>query len=345
LSLSRIRVRLYGCTIVASVVVLALLPMPASQAGFWSDLFKGSKKNEKREKPKSTAAATPKHAAPAPEKHAAPPKPAASPALAAVPKSEGVEEARLSKPVAAAPKCVPAKFRIVVDVGHTAESEGALSARNVPEFNFNLNLARRVVEGLKAEGFAQAKLLVTEGKARPSLVRRVNAANHLHADLFLSIHHDSVPDKMMENWEFEGKKSHFSDRFSGYGVFVSKSNPDFESSFQFARLIGNQMRAQGFKFANQYTLPVMGKYRHDLLDKQAGVYRYDDLIVLRSTDMPAALLEAGSIINRDEELQMASPERQDKTAFAVTAALREYCGLPPVKPPPTPPDAQAKVDH
>jgi N-acetylmuramoyl-L-alanine amidase len=61
--------------------------------------------------------------------------------------------------------------------------------------------------------------------------------------------------------------------------------------------------------------------------------------------MPAALLEAGSIINRDEELQMASPERQDKTAFAVTAALREYCGLPPVKPPPTPPDAQAKVDH
>jgi hypothetical protein len=42
---------------------------------------------------------------------------------------------------------------------------------------------------------------------------------------------------------------------------------------------------------------------------------------------------------------MASPERQDKTAFAVTAALREYCGLPPAKPPATPPDAQAKADH
>jgi N-acetylmuramoyl-L-alanine amidase len=346
LSTSRIRVRLYGCTIVASVVVLTLLPMQASHAGFWSDLFKGSsKKNEKREKARSAAAATPRHAASAPEKHAAPPKPAASPALAAVPKPEDVEEARLSKPVAAAQKCVPEKFRIVVDVGHTAESEGALSARNVPEFNFNLNLAKRVVEGLKADGFAQARLLVTEGKARPSLARRVNAANRLHADLFLSIHHDSVPDKMMEDWEFEGKKSHFSDRFSGYGVFVSRSNPDFKSSFQFARLIGDQMRAQGFKFADQYTLPVMGKYRHDLLDEQAGVYRYDDLIVLRSTEMPAALLEAGSIINRDEELQMASPERQDKTAFAVTAALREYCGLPPVKPPTPPPDAQAKADH
>ena len=44
--------------------------------------------------------------------------------------------------------------------------------------------------------------------------------------------------------------------------------------------------------------------------------------------MPAVLLEAGSIINRDEELEMASPERQDKTIGAVTDALKEYCGLP-----------------
>ena len=336
---SRPGVRRFGCTVIASAVTLLLLPMEASHAGFF-DFLRGKKSDA----PKSAGSS----------RHAAPAKPAAA-AKRATPKDAAaslraaVTKLRTGKPEAAeepaARACDPAKFRIVVDVGHTAESEGALSARNVPEFNFNLSLAKRVVERLKAEGFAQARLLVTEGKARPSLARRVNAANHLHADLFLSIHHDSVPDKMMEDWEFEGKKSHFSDRFSGYGVFVSKINPDFESSFQFARLIGNQMRAQGFKFANQYTLPVMGRYRHDLLDKEAGVYRYDDLIVLRSTDMPAALLEAGSIINRDEELQMASTERQDKTAFAVTAALREYCGLPPVKPPPAPPDAQAKVDH
>ncbi len=327
--------RLRGCTIVASVVALALLPMEASHAGIF-DFLRGSSK--KSEKPKSTAA--PKHAAPTPAKHTAPPKHAAPPELAAVPKSQAMEEARLSKPGVVAEKCVPAKFRIVVDVGHTAKSEGALSARNVPEFDFNLNLSKRIVERLKAEGFAQAKLLVTEGKARPSLARRVAAANHLHADLFLSIHHDSVPDNMMENWEYEGKKSHFSDRFSGYGVFVARTNPDFESSFKFARLLGRQMRAQGFKFADQYTLPIMGKNRHDLLDKEAGVYRYDHLIVLKNTEMPAALLEAGSISNRDEELQMASPERQDKTVTAVAAALREYCGLPPA-----PPDAQAKMDH
>ena len=134
-------------------------------------------------------------------------------------------------------------------MGHTAESEGAISARNVSEFVFNLRLARRIEEKLKAEGFAETRLLLTEGKARRSLVRRVAAANDLHANLFLSIHHDSVPNKFLEDWEFEGKKSRFSDRFSGYSVFVSRSNPDFKTSLAFAELIGKEMKAQGLDYA------------------------------------------------------------------------------------------------
>ena len=154
------------------------------------------------------------------------------------------------KPVAT--PCDPSKFRIVLDVGHTAESEGAISARNVSEFVFNLRLAKQIEEKLKAEGFAETRLLLTEGKARHSLVKRVAAANNLPADLFLSIHHDSVPNKFLEDWEFEGKKSHFSDRFSGYSVFVSRNNPDFRTSLSFAELIGKEMKAQGLDYAKQY---------------------------------------------------------------------------------------------
>jgi N-acetylmuramoyl-L-alanine amidase len=78
-------------------------------------------------------------------------------------------------------------------------------------------------------------------------------------------------------------------------------------------------------YARQYTLPIMGRYRHPLLDKDTGVYRYDELVVLRKTRMPAVLLEAGSIINRDEELAMTSPERQAMIASGVTAAVKEFC--------------------
>ena len=231
-------------TVIVAIAAMVLLPVEVSHAGWLSDLFKGSSKQSKSSRQGK------------PPKHVTSPKPAALAKRAAAPKRQTVKLAALGpvhlnpaalKPVAA--RCEPSKFRIVLDVGHTAELEGAISARNVSEFVFNLRLAKRIEEKLKAEGFAETKLLLTEGKARRSLVKRVAAANNLPADLLLSIHHDSVPNKFLEDWEFEGKKSRFSDRFSGYSVFVSRNNPDFKTSLSFAELIGKEMKAQGLDYA------------------------------------------------------------------------------------------------
>jgi N-acetylmuramoyl-L-alanine amidase len=134
-----------------------------------------------------------------------------------------------------------------------------------------------------------------------------------------------VPNKFLEDWEFEGKKSHFSDRFSGYSVFVSHSNADFKTSLSFAELIAKEMKAQGLQYAEQYSQPIMGRHRHPLLNKETGVYSYDELIVLRKTRMAAVLLEAGSIINRDEELKLDSAERRDIISSGVAAAVKEFC--------------------
>jgi N-acetylmuramoyl-L-alanine amidase len=312
-------------TIIAAMAALVLLPIEVSDAGWLQDVFKGSSKQGKSPKQFSSS------------KPAIPPKRANSPKRATVAKSAspkhhtvklaalGPAALNLPAPKPLATMCDPSKFRIVLDVGHTASSEGAISARNVAEFVFNQRLAQRIEEKLKAEGFAETRLLVTEGKARPSLVKRVAAANDLHANLFLSIHHDSVPDSLLENWEFEGKKSHFSDRFSGYSVFVSHDNPDFKTSLLFAELVAKEMKAQGLQYAQQYTQAIMGRYQHPLLNKETGVYSYDKHIVLKSTRMPAVLLEAGSIINRDEELKMDSPERQGIISSGVTAAVKEFC--------------------
>jgi N-acetylmuramoyl-L-alanine amidase len=296
------------------MAALVLLPIEVSDAGWLSDVFKGSPKTGKS------------------PRHATSPKRATLAKPAAPPKPHTVKLAALG-PIALSPSalrpvtttCDPSKFRIVLDVGHTAESEGAISARNVAEFVFNRRLAQRIEEKLKADGFTETRLLLTEGKARRSLVKRVAAANSLQANLFLSIHHDSVPDSFLENWEFEGKKSHFSDRFSGYSVFVSRNNPDFKTSLSFAELLGKEMKALGLQYAEQYSQPVMGRYQHPLLNKETGVYSYDKLVVLKSTRMPAVLLEAGSIINRDEELKMDSPERRDIISSGVAAAVREFC--------------------
>lgn len=260
---------------------------------------------------------------------------------AAGPSAAG-NEANAATAASAASKCDRAKFRIILDVGHTAESYGAMSARSVPEFEYNLNLGKRIEEKLKADGFSETLLLVTDGKARPSLMKRVASANKKGADLFLSIHHDSVPDIYVDKWEFEGKKRAFNDMFGGYSVFVSKLNPHFGASLRFARLLGNQMAGRELQFARQYDQWFMGKFQRELLDIEAGVYRYDQLIVLKQTSMPAVLLESGSIINREEELVMASDEHKNKVAAAVASAAAEYCetrgAAPPLVAQPQPKD-------
>jgi N-acetylmuramoyl-L-alanine amidase len=236
--------------------------------------------------------------------------------------------AQLSKPASKAPvvtSCDRAHFRVIIDVGHSEEVPGAMSARGVPEYSYNLSLAQKIHAKLQDAGFSKAQLLITPGKAIAGLVSRVNYAAHNPADLFLAIHHDAVPDKFLEKWTFEGRDHNYCDRFKGHSIFVSRNNSDYQSSLLFGKLLGRQLKAQGMNYAPHYVEKFMGIRQRELVDADAGVYRFDNLVVLMSTNMPAALLEAGSIINRDEELVMGSPEHQATIASAVTTAVERFC--------------------
>jgi N-acetylmuramoyl-L-alanine amidase len=231
-----------------------------------------------------------------------------------------------------APKCARADFRVVLDVGHTAASPGAKSARGVDEFAFNLRLAKVIDQALRDAGFAKTVLMVTEGPGIRSMYVRVARANTADANLLLSIHHDSVPNLFIEKWEYEGKPEIFSDRFKGHSLFVSDDNADPKDSLMFAAMLGRQLKARGLQYTPHYTEGFMGRWRRNLLDADAGVYRYDTLFVLKKTRMPAALLEAGSIVNRDEELLLATPERQQLISAAVVDAVEGFCAVQQQKP-------------
>src|SRR5262245_46775442 len=79
-------------------------------------------------------------------------------------------------------------------------------------------------------------------------------------------------------------------------------------------------------WSTRHTIPRPSwDWRRELVDAEAGVYRYDALIVLRTARMPAVLLEAGSIVNRDEELLLASTDRQMLIAGSVVNAVESFC--------------------
>lgn len=238
------------------------------------------------------------------------PTPVAKPALAAKP-AVGI--------------CHPETFRVVVDVGHTAAVPGAMSARGVTEYSFNLALAQDAKQALVDAGFAKTELLVTDKPPPQGLMVRAAEANRLPADLFLSIHHDSVPDDLLKTWQYEGQDQHYNDDYPGYALFISNDNGDRLGSLLFGGFLGKELQARGLQYTPHYTLALMGHRRRQLLDPVAGVYRYDALIVLRMTRMPALLLEAGSIVNRQEELDLGAPDRRGRTSAAIVAAVQDFC--------------------
>jgi N-acetylmuramoyl-L-alanine amidase len=223
------------------------------------------------------------------------------------------------------PHCNRAALRIALDVGHTADVPGAVSARGANEYDFNLRLGKQIEKSLTDAGFSKTVLFVTAEAPALGLFKRAARANAWPADVFLSIHHDSVPDYLMETWEYQGEEHHFSDRYSGYALFVSYLNADRKGSLLFGRLLGEQLQSRGLQYTPHYTDAIMRNKRRELVDAKAGIYRYDQLVVLQHTHMPAVLLEAGSIVNRDEELQLATPERQALIGAAVTKAVDMFC--------------------
>jgi N-acetylmuramoyl-L-alanine amidase len=225
----------------------------------------------------------------------------------------------------AAANCQRATFRVVIDVGHALDAPGALSARGMTEYAFNLQLGQNIKQALLDAGFDKTALLIINKAPPRGLVERAVAANRMAADLFLSIHHDSVPDSLIHTWEYQGQEQQYNDDYPGYALFISKDNPESAASLQFGKLLGKALQAQGLHFTPHYTLALMGHYRRQLLDADAGVYRFDQLVVLRMTRMPALLLEAGSIVNRQEELELATAERRAATSAAVVAAVEDFC--------------------
>ncbi|KIL97580.1 N-acetylmuramoyl-L-alanine amidase [Paramagnetospirillum magnetotacticum MS-1] len=220
------------------------------------------------------------------------------------------------------PQPVLAGCLIALDVGHYQEAPGEISARGVPELVFNTELARRVGWELDRHGIAWT-LINGEGDIA-DLAERPRRAAQAGASLFLSLHHDSVQDIYKTDWVWQGVTRAHSEVFSGFGLFVSAANPRLEESLRVAQGIADSLLVQGLAPSLHHGLPVDGENR-PLLDSARGIYRFDGLAVLRQAVMPAVLIEAGIIVNRDDEVLIASEPYRAAFARAITAAAAAHC--------------------
>lgn len=207
---------------------------------------------------------------------------------------------------------------VAIDVGHTLEAYGATSARGFKEFDFNRNLAEKLALALREpKRGLTARLINSDGKIE-RLDDRPRQA--IGADFFISVHHDSVQPDLLEEWEWNGEKQTYSDRYVGFSLFVSRKNPAPETSLRCASAIGARLRRMGFGAATHHAGSIVDTPR-PYADKDNAVHYYDNLVVLYRTTLPAVLFEAGVIKHRAEEVALRDPEYQARMADALATGI------------------------
>lgn len=219
---------------------------------------------------------------------------------------------------------------VAVDIGHYLKRSGAMSARGVSEFSFNRNLADSINNAFKNSENIDSVLINSDGKVEDLKSRAAQAAKS-KANLFVSIHHDSVQEKYLQVWSYDGIPRRYSDKFKGFSLFVSRKNMFPDVSLRVATSIANEFLARGLQPTLHHAEPISGENR-PLADPVRGIYWFDDLAVLRSARMPAILIEAGVIVHRDEEITVQTPIYHDLVAHSLVEAINSICHELPAVP-------------
>jgi N-acetylmuramoyl-L-alanine amidase len=190
-------------------------------------------------------------------------------------------------PTLATPISGSDKKIVVIDPGHGGSDPGTTSFTNKYEKQFNLALALKVQAILLQEPEIEV-VMTRETDVYPTRPERVKLANDLNADVFVSIHGNSVPS---------------SPQVTGTETFYYQ-------------------RANSKELANivhKHLIKAMGL-------KDRGV-KNGSLEVIRETTMPAVLLEVGFLSNKSDEEAMMSESVQTKAAQAIVDGIKEYLKL------------------
>lgn len=206
--------------------------------------------------------------------------------------------------------CVAAD--VIFDPGHSPAKGGATSSAGYPEYWYNDYLVRYLRD------YMRANKLETDITRNPSqdftLMQRAKMSEG--KKLFFSVHHDSVQSQFLEKTNPPTSR-----KAKGYSIFVSRKNPYFEDSLKYAKILGQALRDGGLSPSEHHGEKIKGENREPI-DKELGIYVFDDLVVLKHAKSPALLFEAAVIVNPEDEALARDKNFKDIVAKAAYETVR-----------------------
>ncbi len=226
-------------------------------------------------------------------------------------------------------------FTVVIDPGHGGRDPGAIGQKG-REKNINLNVALKLGQ-LIQNNCKDVKVVYTrKNDVFVALDRRAQIANNAKADLFISIHTNSVAKgrtvkgtetytlglhRTEDNLEVAKKEnsvilieSDYEQRYAGF-------NPNSSESYIIFEFLQDKNLEKSVEFATA----IQKRFKNTAKRIDKGVHQAG-FLVLRETTMPGVLVELGYISNPEEEQYLLSNAGTSALAKSIYQAFISYRG-------------------
>jgi len=208
----------------------------------------------------------------------------------------------------------PVKKIVVLDPGHGGNDKGSRGAAATLEKEVTLTVARRLAAMLEDE---YRVVLTRTDDYQLDIAERASAANHLKADLFISLHTGAG----------------FTSRPSGITIFYYSPLTDSEESMtgklpsakidQTAPIPWNRIQESYLKASRTLAKIMQGNIsrfvRQSNCDLQGAT-----ILLLESVAMPAILIEVGYLTNPTDEKALQEPDHLEALAKGIATGIKDF---------------------
>ncbi|WRD71897.1 N-acetylmuramoyl-L-alanine amidase [Helicobacter pylori] len=218
--------------------------------------------------------------------------------------------------------------KIVLDAGHGGKDCGAMSANLVCEKDIVLEVVKFLHKELKKRGYSV--LLTRDKDIYIDLVGRTELANKKSADLFISVHANSIPKRSTSN--AHGIETYFlstarSERARKVAEQENKDNVNLMDYFSKSLLL-NSLNTQRLIVSNKLAIDVqygmLQSVRKNYPDVVDGGVREGPFWVLAGALMPSILIEIGYNSHAIESKRIQSKPYQKILAKGIADGIDSF---------------------
>ncbi|MEZ5811402.1 MAG: N-acetylmuramoyl-L-alanine amidase [Rhizobiaceae bacterium] len=219
-------------------------------------------------------------------------------------------------------------FTVVLDPGHGGIDGGARSVGGAVEKNITLAFAIGLKKKLEQAG--DIRVFLTRDDDRfLRLSERVALARQYEADLFISVHADTIRFRSVRGATVYTVSDEASDEVA-HAIASSENLADQlagiapeEASHEVADILLDLMRRETQTFSIRFARSLVGEMSHTV-ELIKNPHRFAGFRVLTAPDVPSVLLELGYLSNPKDESLLRDPKWRDKAGDSIVAAVKKY---------------------